>query len=53
VGKLVHTLGLDSDILPPKEEKPKNAGRTVMPEITAAITAAVTEYQKKEDGRNE
>ncbi|MDR3343673.1 MAG: OadG family protein [Treponema sp.] len=35
VGKLVHSLG-------------KNANRAVTPEITAAITAAVTEYRKNE-----
>jgi oxaloacetate decarboxylase gamma subunit len=48
VGKLVHTLGLDKDIQPSKNEKPKNAGGSRTPETIAAITVAVTEYRKEE-----
>ncbi|MDR1399522.1 MAG: OadG family protein [Treponema sp.] len=51
VGKLIHKLGLDKDvqpIKPLKPEAPKNANRTISPEITAAITASVTEYRKNE-----
>jgi oxaloacetate decarboxylase gamma subunit len=53
VGKLVHTLGLDKDVQAPKNETPKNANRTVTPEITAVITGAVTEYRKEERGHHE
>ncbi|MDR3171172.1 MAG: OadG family protein [Treponema sp.] len=48
VGKAVHALGLDKDVQPLKTETPKNANGAVSPEITAAITAAVLEYRKKE-----
>jgi oxaloacetate decarboxylase gamma subunit len=48
VGKLVHLLGWDKDVQPPKNEAQKNAAGTVKPEITAAITGAVTEYRKQE-----
>jgi oxaloacetate decarboxylase gamma subunit len=42
VGALIHALGLDEDVRP-KDETPKSAG----PEITAAITGAIREYQKE------
>jgi oxaloacetate decarboxylase gamma subunit len=40
-GKLVHKLGWDKDIQPAVETT-----NAVKPEITAAISAAVTEYRK-------
>jgi oxaloacetate decarboxylase gamma subunit len=43
VGRLVHSLGWDKDVEPPKQEP-------VSQEITAAIIAAVTEYRKSELG---
>jgi oxaloacetate decarboxylase gamma subunit len=43
VGKLVHTLGLDKEA-PPKNANKKNS--STPPEITAAVTAAITEYRK-------
>jgi oxaloacetate decarboxylase gamma subunit len=47
-GKVVHILGADKDVA----ELPKStAGTMVQPEaVTAAITAAVTEYQKNREG---
>jgi oxaloacetate decarboxylase gamma subunit len=46
-GRVIHTLGWDKD-LQPKNEAPKKPGGAVTPEITAAITAAVTEYRKQD-----
>jgi oxaloacetate decarboxylase gamma subunit len=46
VGKIISKSGLDKDTL--KTETPKNANKN--PEITAAITAAVTECRKEEQG---
>jgi oxaloacetate decarboxylase gamma subunit len=53
--KLVHKTGWDKDVrqslntpLPPKK-----TGGAAGPEITAAITAAVTEYREQEKGRHE
>ena len=46
--KLIHRMGWDKDIEQPKYQAPQKPGGTVPPEITAAISAAVTEYQKKE-----
>ncbi|MDR1863066.1 MAG: OadG family protein [Treponema sp.] len=48
VGKLVHKMGWDKDVYPQSNRTPKNASGTVKPEITAAITGAVTEYKKKD-----
>jgi oxaloacetate decarboxylase gamma subunit len=48
VGKLVHALGWDKDVLPPKSEAQKTSGGTVPAEIAAAITGAVTEYRNQE-----
>lgn len=51
-GKLIHRMGLDKDIpQKPKQETPKRPSEAippVPPEISAAISAAVTEYRKKE-----
>jgi oxaloacetate decarboxylase gamma subunit len=44
--KVIHKLGWDKDVQP-KNEVPKKAGGAVTPEITAAITAAVTEYREQ------
>jgi oxaloacetate decarboxylase gamma subunit len=44
-GKLVHKLGWDKDIQPSTETT-----KTMKPEITAAISAAVTAYRKRRDG---
>ncbi|MDR1655528.1 MAG: OadG family protein [Treponema sp.] len=49
IGKLVHSLGLDKDVQP-KNEAPKNPDGAVSPQTAAAISAAVTEYRKKEHG---
>jgi Na+-transporting methylmalonyl-CoA/oxaloacetate decarboxylase gamma subunit len=46
VGKMVHALGMDKDVLP-QNEAPKNPGGAVSPETAAAISAAVTEHRKK------
>jgi oxaloacetate decarboxylase gamma subunit len=48
VGKLVHKLGWDKDVLVQQTEAPGNPNR-VTPEVTAAISAAVSEYRKKPD----
>lgn len=45
--KLIRKLSVDKDIKQPKYESPAKSGKTVNPEITAAISAAVTEYQKE------
>ncbi|MDR2178320.1 MAG: OadG family protein [Treponema sp.] len=45
VGKLIQKMGLDKDIQQPKTAMPKTA-RTVTPEVTAVISAAVAEYRK-------
>ena len=47
VGKLVHRMGWDKDVQPSKDQTPKNIKGTVTPEITAAISAGVAEYQKR------
>ena len=46
--KLIHKLGLDKNIEQPEYQAPPRTSETVPPEITAAITAAVMEYQKEE-----
>jgi oxaloacetate decarboxylase gamma subunit len=48
VGKLISVLGLDKDVSP-KNKMPNKANRSTPPEITAAITAAVTEYRGKRE----
>ena len=45
--KLIRKMGWDKDIEQPKYQPPPKLGGTVTPEITAAISAAVTEYQKR------
>jgi oxaloacetate decarboxylase gamma subunit len=47
VGKLVHKAGLDKDILTPETKASNSAGTGTAPEVTAAISAAVTEYRKE------
>jgi oxaloacetate decarboxylase gamma subunit len=47
VGKTIHKLGLDKDVLqPPAYFPPAQSGPP--PQVTAAISAAVNEYQKTE-----
>jgi oxaloacetate decarboxylase gamma subunit len=46
--KIIHALGLDKDVQTPKNGTSAKPQGAVRPEITAAITGAVTEYQKKE-----
>jgi len=46
--KLIHKLGWDKDIEQSKNQPAQKPGGTVPPEIAAAISAAVMEYQKKE-----
>jgi Na+-transporting methylmalonyl-CoA/oxaloacetate decarboxylase gamma subunit len=48
IGKLIHRFGWDQDILQTKKETQRNKNRAVTLEITAAISAAVTEYQAKQ-----
>ncbi|MDR1390170.1 MAG: OadG family protein [Treponema sp.] len=43
--KLIHRIGWDKDVQPNEVKSP---GGAVKPEITAAITAALTEYQKND-----
>jgi len=47
--KLIHKMGWDKDIEQPAYQPPRKTAGTVSPEITAAITAAITEYQKEND----
>jgi sodium pump decarboxylase gamma subunit len=42
VGKLVHKLGLDKDVLSPENKSSKNTIGAVMPTKTTAVTAAIT-----------
>ena len=46
--RLIHKLGWDKDMKQPKHHPPQKPNGTVTPEITAAISAAIMEYQKKE-----
>jgi oxaloacetate decarboxylase gamma subunit len=49
VGRLVHNMGWDKDVRPQEPETPAadaQNGGTAPPEVTAAITAAVTEHRK-------
>ena len=46
--KLIQKMGWDKDIEKQKYQPPRKQDRAVSPEITAAISAAVNEYQKKE-----
>jgi len=45
-GKLIHKFGLDKDL---QEDNFSNPVSNVPQKVTAAITAAVNEYQKTED----
>jgi oxaloacetate decarboxylase gamma subunit len=47
VGTLVRRFGWDKDVQVPKNEAPGNTGRAA-PGVTAAISAAVSEYRKKQ-----
>jgi oxaloacetate decarboxylase gamma subunit len=49
LGRMVHKMGWDKDIQLPEKSVPKNTGGTGSPELTAAISAAVTEYRKNQD----
>jgi oxaloacetate decarboxylase gamma subunit len=44
-GKAIHKLGMDKDVLQPPSPPAKTG---TPPQVTAAITAAVTEYRKTE-----
>jgi oxaloacetate decarboxylase gamma subunit len=44
-GILIHALGLDKDV----KQANENVNAGVTPQITAVITAAVAEHQKKAD----
>lgn len=46
-GRLVHKMGWDKDIQQP-DSPPKAADKTPAAEVTAAISAAITEHRKKE-----
>ena len=47
-GKLIHKIGWDKDIEQSKYQPSQRSSGTAPSEITAAISAAVTEHQKKE-----
>jgi oxaloacetate decarboxylase gamma subunit len=48
VGKLIHALGADKDVMtPPKTAAPQGGSKAGGGAVTAAISAAVNEYQKK------
>jgi oxaloacetate decarboxylase gamma subunit len=47
MGKIIHALGLDKDIAAPAP-KTGTGGAVKASAVAAAITAAVTEYQKTE-----
>jgi Na+-transporting methylmalonyl-CoA/oxaloacetate decarboxylase gamma subunit len=49
IAKLVHKMGWDKDVRPSPNVPfpPKNTNGAVSPDITAAITAAVTEYREQ------
>ncbi|MDR2631038.1 MAG: OadG family protein [Spirochaetaceae bacterium] len=49
LARVVNKMGWDKDIRPSKKDPPKNTGGTASPEVTAAISAAVTEYREKRD----
>jgi oxaloacetate decarboxylase gamma subunit len=49
LARVIHKMGWDQDIRPLKKDTPRNTGGTVSPEVTATISAAVTEYRKKQD----
>jgi oxaloacetate decarboxylase gamma subunit len=52
--KLMQKMGWDKDEPPSRNNpSPADASGTAGPEITAAITAAVTEYRKVEEARHE
>ena len=46
--QLIHKIDWDKDIERPKQQPLQKSNGTVSPEITAAISAAVMEYQKQE-----
>jgi oxaloacetate decarboxylase gamma subunit len=50
LAQLVHKMGWDKDIQPSKKDTPKTTSGAASPEVTAAISAAVTEYREKRDG---
>jgi oxaloacetate decarboxylase gamma subunit len=45
-GRLIHKMGLDKDVQQPPVQAPAQAGTP--PQVTAAISAAVSEYRKGE-----
>lgn len=51
MGKVVHALGADKDVFQPAKPTavPSGGGAAKATAITAAITAAVTEYRKTEN----
>jgi oxaloacetate decarboxylase gamma subunit len=49
VGKAIHKMGMDKDVREPPAFSPPPAGAGAPPQVTAAITAAVTEYQKNNE----
>lgn len=46
-GKLVRGMGWDKDVRQPGNETKKNPGGAARPELSAAISAAITEYRNK------
>ncbi|AEF83145.1 OadG family protein [Leadbettera azotonutricia] len=49
VGKLVHKMGWDKDIQETENKFSVRQSGSVSPQVTAAISAAVSEYQQKEE----
>ena len=46
--KLIRAMKWDKDVTMPKNDNMQKTGKTIPPEHVSAISAAVTEYQKKE-----
>ncbi|MDR2071798.1 MAG: OadG family protein [Treponema sp.] len=49
----IHRMGWDRDIEGQQNEFPKGAGKTADPTTAAAISAALTEYRKGQQGGRE
>ena len=47
VGKIIHAIGADKDLTAPPQGTAASAGAGNNAAVTAAISAAVTEYRKK------
>jgi oxaloacetate decarboxylase gamma subunit len=48
VGKFIHAIGADKDVTQPAKPAVNGGGAAKATAVTAAITAAITEYRKTE-----